>query len=316
MGAPGANGIVSNGHTNGARFDTSRPRHHSFRGKEDLIANADQEQGLPQQKRDTVNHDGPFHPTELHVVQSPASSILAATNGPDDDTALDLYDFEELEFDNADFELNLLAARNLVEEANSPESPGLVEDIWPYVSLTPSPDNQEPPRSVLLEFDNASVATMTPTFDPTLQFSPPNSASLAVDESSSGGKGADDEVSWDYINSELQYTCTDNVSNCSKDAITAGSASHSYGFPLATPPSTAASLPPAGMLLRPYKAWFHLREMLQAKESMYRNQPAVRFEFFARVLYTRRENFEKKQLFQLRDLFKLSPPYIAGVLRD
>lgn len=47
---------------------------------------------------------------------------------------------------------------------------------------------------------------------------------------------------------------------------------------------------------------------------MYKTQPEVVFEFFARVVYTRRENFAKKQLFQLRDLFKVPPPYIFGVL--
>lgn len=54
--------------------------------------------------------------------------------------------------------------------------------------------------------------------------------------------------------------------------------------------------------------------MLEAKEIMYKNQHNAIFELFARVVYTRRDNFERKQLFRLRDLFKISPPYLPGVL--
>ncbi len=234
-------------------------------------------------------------------------------NGAAEGIYSDFYDFPESEFDSADFELNLLTTDNSTQTTEPPALQVPNKEIWQFFSVPPSLNSNEPPSSVLREFDNVSISTTTPTkFDPTLQFSPPNSASPTIDEVIGDGKGVGEEVSWEFVNGPLQRIYTEDAKNYRNRIKTRG-ANHPHGLLPATPPSTATS-PPAGMLLRPYKAWFHLREMHQAKQSMYRNQPEVVFELFARVVYTRRENFAKKQLFQLRDLFKVPPPYISGVL--
>lgn len=232
------------------------------------------------------------------------------------DTYPDSYGFPGDEYGNADFELSLLSSDESVQATEPPELQVPSEEIWQFFSVQPPcPDTKEPPSSVLREFDNVSISTTTPTtFDPTLQYSPPSSVSPTADEVIGCGKVR--EVCWDFVNSPLQHTYAEEAKHYDKNQIETNVASHSYRVPPPpppTPPSTAIG-PPAGLLLRPYKAWFHLREMLQAKQAMYKNQPEVVFEFFARVVYTQRENLAKKQLFQLRDLFKLSPPYISGVL--
>ncbi|KAF7544460.1 hypothetical protein G7046_g9783 [Stylonectria norvegica] len=68
------------------------------------------------------------------------------------------------------------------------------------------------------------------------------------------------------------------------------------------------------MVLRPYKTFFHIQGMLDTKSQIYRNQPEAIFELFARIIYSSRENFAHKQLFQFRDLFKETPPYLNGTL--
>jgi hypothetical protein len=68
------------------------------------------------------------------------------------------------------------------------------------------------------------------------------------------------------------------------------------------------------VLLKPFKTFFDLRELLDAKTQMFRNQPDVIFELFARVIYSSRENFYKKQYFRFQSLLKNNPPYINGAL--
>ncbi|OAQ96243.1 hypothetical protein LLEC1_02789 [Akanthomyces lecanii] len=311
MDTRGANGNVGGGLANGGAFDASEPSRPPTRGKRQLSASTDQFQDCHLKKRVTLCHDGQFGPAEPHFIV-PAAGRDAATSGAGEAIYPNLYDFPESEFDNADFELNLLNTHDSDQATESLSLQVPNEDIWQFFSAPPSPDNKEPPSSVLRDFDNISISTTTPAiFDPTLQFSPPSSASPTADEVISCGKA--EEVSWEFVNSPVQHACGQHVRRHEGHYTESRNVNYSHGLPPATPPSTAVGLP-AGMLLRPYKAWFHLREMLQAKQSMYKNQPDVVFEFFARVVHTRRENFAKKQLFQLRDLFKISPPYISGVL--
>ncbi|UZP37458.1 hypothetical protein NXS19_005274 [Fusarium pseudograminearum] len=51
-----------------------------------------------------------------------------------------------------------------------------------------------------------------------------------------------------------------------------------------------------------------------AKTQIFRNQPEIIFELFARVVYSSRENFHKKQYFRFRSLLKECPPYLNGAL--
>ncbi|KAM6523826.1 hypothetical protein FSOLCH5_004439 [Fusarium solani] len=66
--------------------------------------------------------------------------------------------------------------------------------------------------------------------------------------------------------------------------------------------------------MRPYRTFVDVQEMLDAKEQMFKNQDQAVFELFGRVVYSSRENFQKKQYFQLRSLLKEQPPYINGTL--
>ncbi|KAJ0152544.1 Transcription factor gsfR2 [Fusarium oxysporum f. sp. albedinis] len=50
------------------------------------------------------------------------------------------------------------------------------------------------------------------------------------------------------------------------------------------------------VLLKPFKTFFDLQELVDAKTQMFRNQPDVTFELFARVIYSSRENFYKKHI--------------------
>jgi hypothetical protein len=67
-------------------------------------------------------------------------------------------------------------------------------------------------------------------------------------------------------------------------------------------------------LLKPFKTFFNIGELLDAKAKMYWNQPEVIFELFARVVYSSRENFHKKQYFRFQSLLKDCPPHINGAL--
>ncbi|RSL75426.1 hypothetical protein CEP51_010879 [Fusarium floridanum] len=68
------------------------------------------------------------------------------------------------------------------------------------------------------------------------------------------------------------------------------------------------------VLMRPYRTFVDVQEMLDAKEQMFKNQDKAVFELFGRVVYSSRENFQKKQYFQFRSLLKEQPPYINGTL--
>ncbi|PQK08178.1 hypothetical protein BB8028_0001g02570 [Beauveria bassiana] len=287
---------------------------HLNQGKRQLSEKDDQYQELRHDKRRNVRLDAPFDPPTAgpNSANAPATGTLLAANGNDKWTLPDLYDFADGELDNADFELNLFAVNNSAATPKSPEAQ-TSDDIWQFLSLPPSPDDDKPPPSVLREFDNVSTSTSAPKFDPTLQYSTPNSASPAVDDGIGSGSDVGESMSWDYINCQLHQTYADQVLSFSKERNESIKAAQSHVAEPVTPPSTAVSAP-AEMLLRPCKMWFHLQEMLQAKESMYRNQPEVKFELFARVVHTRRENLQKKQLFLLRDLFKIKLPLICGVL--
>lgn len=67
-------------------------------------------------------------------------------------------------------------------------------------------------------------------------------------------------------------------------------------------------------MLKPFKTFFDLQELVDAKTQMFRNQPDITFELFARVIYSSRENFYKKQYFRFQSLLKNSPPHINGAL--
>ncbi|KAM3499670.1 hypothetical protein MY10362_007085 [Beauveria mimosiformis] len=313
MEVPGASRQVHGGLANDAA-DTLESSRHLNQGKRHLSANDDQSREMRHKKRNNVRLDAQFDPAAAgpNSVNAPAAGTLFAANGDDEWTFPDLYDFADGELDNADFELNIFASNDSAATSKSPGAQAS-EDIWQFLSLPPSLDHDKPPPSVLREFDNVSTSTCPPKFDPTLQYSTPCSASPVVDDSIGSGKDVSESISWDYVNCQLHQTYTDQVLSLSKERNESIKAVQSHVAKPVTPPSIAVSAP-AGMLLRPGKVCFHLQEMLQAQESIYGNQPEVKFELFARIVHTRRENLQKKQLFLLRDLFKTKLPLISGVL--
>lgn len=237
----------------------------------------------------------------------PAANAWCATNEAHGSEPVSLYGFSGDEYDSADFELDILAADRATVPLQCPD----LSDEAPW-QFTETQTNGMPPPSALGEFDNASTSTNETKFDPNLQFSPPNSISPTIEDSLSWGNDAGHEISWDYVNNQLQpYIEPQSTTNGNHAAET--QCSEMYNMQQLTPPSTAVCAP-AGMLLRPYKTWFHIREMLEAKGIMYKNQPGVKFELFARVVHSHRQNLERKQLFQLRDLFKINLPCLPGVL--
>ncbi|KAL2203162.1 hypothetical protein CC79DRAFT_1325924 [Sarocladium strictum] len=68
------------------------------------------------------------------------------------------------------------------------------------------------------------------------------------------------------------------------------------------------------LLLRPYKTFFNISDMLSHKTELYKNQPGAVFELFARVIYTNRDRGARRQFFQLRDIIAQTPPYLSGSL--
>lgn len=229
------------------------------------------------------------------------------------------------EFGNFDFDVDELDVEFLVQPGGGTiqfaEDPSVDEDFFSQlVCLSPAPEPKQPPSSVLREyrdvFNTVSSSTTSSRFDPTLQYSPPlpHPVSSPVEEKPDHEANILNDMSWDNLESQLDEFSPDQTCNSKiEDGCESEIMNTRMLTQQTTPPSTASSVPP-GLVLRPYKTWFHIREMLEAKKTMYRNQHNAIFELFARVVYTCRENFERKQLFQLRDLFKISPPYLPGVL--
>lgn len=73
---------------------------------------------------------------------------------------------------------------------------------------------------------------------------------------------------------------------------------------------------PPYVLLKPFKTFLHIKDLVDTKAQMFSNSHTAHFELFTRVLYSSRENFTHKQFFQFRDLLKETPPYLNGTLRD
>lgn len=78
--------------------------------------------------------------------------------------------------------------------------------------------------------------------------------------------------------------------------------------------SQSSAIFTGNVLLKPFKTFFDLQELVDTKTQMFRNQPDITFELFARVIYSSRENFYKKQYFRFQSLLKNGPPYINGAL--
>ncbi|KAF4986424.1 hypothetical protein FGRMN_10849 [Fusarium graminum] len=182
---------------------------------------------------------------------------------------------------------------------------------------------QQPPSSVLRTWSRNSRSTGE--YDPWLQHSSPQS-NLDIPGDSVGYAPLPEGVDWSTVEEHVRHmpepgsTVEHSVTDRSKvpeyglQPATQRTGISSQSRSSAPTKSQSPAMIVGQALLKPFKTFFDLGELLDAKAKMFRNQPEVTFELFARVVYSSRENFHKKQYFRFRSLLKDCPPYINGAL--
>lgn len=193
------------------------------------------------------------------------------------------------------------------------------QEIHQLFETQDSPTIQYPPSSVIKA--NDPEARSDEVFDSHLQYSSPKPSSNESNNPSDDSLLSND-IDWKPIHERVRGGTTQSSTQYSKMTNTPRGSS----FPTSAQ-STSFDIPSqssevgagyqdiysiGGPLLRPLKTFFGLQEMLDAKTSMFKNQPDAIFELFARVSYSSRENFIHKQHFQFRELIKNSPLYLNG----
>ncbi|KFG85088.1 hypothetical protein MANI_115126 [Metarhizium anisopliae] len=152
---------------------------------------------------------------------------------------------------------------------------------------------ENPPSSVVRAFDIESRSAED--YDPDLQFSSPQASD------SSGTIASSSRAS--YFEQTPDPRATPKPSK--------GLSSQSSGLmPQATWTAVAVNM----RMFNPSRTCFRLTEITESKAAMMQRQPHAVYNVFARVLYSSRENFFRRQYFQLRDLLSESPPYLTGAL--
>ena len=173
---------------------------------------------------------------------------------------------------------------------------------------------QQPPSSVLRGLGCASNSA--DEFDQTLQFSSPHTSStvaalsegepplLTQDEDWQGLWQSTDLLTHGPSPTQLGHSRREQSTSAERVDCTI----------MPTPAASASTRQGGNLVFKAFKTFFHLDEMLDAKTQIFKTQSETVFDLFARVLYSSRENFVKKQYFQFRDLFKETPPYFGGAL--
>ncbi|CEI60728.1 unnamed protein product [Fusarium venenatum] len=191
----------------------------------------------------------------------------------------------------------------------------LKQDTWQ--------EPQQPPSSVLRTLSRNSQSV--DEYDPQLQRSSPHSSSH-IPGSSIRYALLPEEIDWravrEHTRREPKPVSTIGASTANRSKIpehesrTVEQKTWIVSQSRSSPPTKThtSSVFTGQLLLRPFKTFFDLQELLDAKAQMFRNQPDVIFELFARVVYSSRENFHKKQYFRFRSLLKECPPYFNGSL--
>lgn len=193
------------------------------------------------------------------------------------------------------------------------------QEIHQLFETQDSPTIQYPPSSVIKA--NDPEARSDEIFDSGLQYSSPKPSSNKSSNPSDDSLLSND-IDWKPIQEQTRGITTQSSTQCSNMTSNPRGSS----FPTSTQNTSfdirsQSSEGGAGYqdihligepLLRPFKTFFGLQEMLDAKTSTFQNQPDAIFELFARVSYSGRENFIHKQHFQFRELIKNSPLYLNG----
>jgi hypothetical protein len=158
-----------------------------------------------------------------------------------------------------------------------------------------------------------------------LQYSSPQS-NLDIPESNSGYAPLPEGTDWSNIEEHIRHTAKpESTIECSaanrskaseygSQPVTQKNGMFSQSRSSAPTKTQNPSTLVGQALLKPFKTFFNIEELLDAKAKMYRNQPEVVFELFARVVSSSRENFHKKQYFRFQSLLKDCPPHINGAL--
>jgi hypothetical protein len=158
---------------------------------------------------------------------------------------------------------------------------------------------------------------------PSLQYSSPDEQKAKTTTGiRDGSKALEEDIDWDLVMNGVEPFAhrTSVISAPSSQTIDASLASntvHSIGCGKRPQPlriSTPLHEPSTSLLLRPFKTFFRISDMLSTKAELYKNQPRAVFELFARVIYTSRDRNGRKQYFQLRDLIAQTPPFLSGTL--
>lgn len=180
------------------------------------------------------------------------------------------------------------------------------EELEALSANTTLPFAKEPPASVLRHHDRSSRSA--DEFDPKLQYSTP----LTSPQSAKGlcnqpANILETDVDWEPVREHSRPTTTSGANGVPRRPLESSS-----------PDTITASTDqlPAYVKLKPFKTFLHIQDLVDAKNRIFRNSKNTSFELFARVVYSSRENFTRKQYFQFRSLLGLTPPYLLGTLKD
>ncbi|KPM36506.1 hypothetical protein AK830_g10058 [Neonectria ditissima] len=277
-------------------------------------------------------HNYREHGSYPHVSGNPGPTVAPGTGRQNTPTPWqaantpDLYDDPELEqiLDHVGEYLSTGPSQGIVNHYDTEETSYLedfddqaVEELLEDCTWKA---DQIPPSSVVRACDRDSRSAEE--FDPNLQHSP------LCSSSSTTALIKDDillnhETDWSQVHECAQMMPKANSPVGSLETRTLKSLDSKpkqSASPSPTLRSSATSKPntpgpfPSQMFLKAHKTFFHIREMVDAKEELFKNQPEAVFELFARVVYSSRENFHHKQYFQFRSLLKECPPYLNGAL--
>ncbi|RDA93905.1 hypothetical protein CP533_4487 [Ophiocordyceps camponoti-saundersi (nom. inval.)] len=250
---------------------------------------ADLIQKVPDAKRCALSRDN---------MNSPGTCSLELL----DDDISDLYD--QLGFDvQQAAEQPLITIDDILDDAL------FVEDDEPLQSI--AADHDQPPSSIVRALDRGSRSA--DEFDPNLLCSTPSSSEACSTQDVIPPPLTRD-TDWEGVRLCLDDTSAARQTQPVRRLVES----------VALPTPTASTLSSSSSAIwettahraNPNTFFFHVRDMLMAKAGTYKSQPHVVLDWYARVLYSSRENFFRKQYFQFRDLFKETPPYLTGALVD
>ncbi|EFY91221.1 hypothetical protein MAC_02648 [Metarhizium acridum CQMa 102] len=180
---------------------------------------------------------------------------------------------------------------------------------------------EHPPSSVVRAFDVES--RFAEDYDPNLQFSSPQTNESNETIGSCTSIQSTETVDWEDIRQQASSSqqAVSDVSGCEQTPGHRAPLKLRNGHSLLSPqpsaptPQASWTAAPVNMrLFNPSRTCFRLREITESKAAMMQRQPHAVYNVFARVLYSSRENFFRRQHFQLRDLLSESPPYLTGSL--